>query len=240
MPLGSPVPASRSIRMESDGSGVPRPIPAAASAAELATECERQDMAPEPPDRTDIDRVVGRYAVKLPARREALFGEVGGHVPVIGRLADRHGDDPFARLRLGDQRRDPREHVVDRPAARERGENRLQPLAVEMRVPIDQARHDRSAAGVDAHGVRPDQRFDFGGAADGGNPVARHRDGIAIVPFRSTAIALPRVTARSAGAAIRRRPRRPRGGCRRRPSARRPRPPRSPWRNRNRPRRPRA
>ena len=139
---------------------------------------ERQDMAPEPPDRTDIDRIVGRYAVKLPARREALFGEVGGHVPVIGRLADRHGDDPFARLRLGDQRRDPREHVVDRPAARERGENRLQPLAVEMRVPIDQARHDRSAAGVDAHGVRPDQRFDFGGGADGGNPVARHRDGI--------------------------------------------------------------
>ena len=135
-------------------------------------------MAPETPDRADIDRVVGRYAVELPARREALFGEVARHVPVIGRLADGHGDDPLAGLGLGDQLFDPRQHVVDGAAARERGKDRFQPFAVEMGMAVDQPGHDRATAGVDPDGFRTDQRFDLGARTDGGDPVPGDRDGL--------------------------------------------------------------
>ena len=178
MPLGSPV---RGIALDLDGLGRVGRVAADPGGVErggVGDRGERQDMAPEPPDRADIDRVVGRDAVEVPARGKAVLGEIGGHVPVIRRIADGHGDDPLAGLGPGDQRLDARQHVADRPAARERGEDRLQPLAVEMGVAVDQARHDRTAAGVDAHRVRPDQGFDFGGAADRGDPVAGDRDGL--------------------------------------------------------------
>ena len=74
-------------------------------------------MPPETPDRADIDGIVRGGLVQFLARREAVLGKAARHVPVIGRIAQRHGDDPLAGGGLRGEGADTVQHVADGPAA---------------------------------------------------------------------------------------------------------------------------
>jgi len=102
---------------------------------------QRQGMPPEAPDGPDVDWVARRCVVQLLPRRPAALGEGFGQVPVEGRLADGHGHDPFARGLALREFSDSRLDGSDGAAAGKAGEDVLQPLAVHMRVAVDQPRH---------------------------------------------------------------------------------------------------
>ena len=110
---------------------------------------ERQRAAPVAPDRADVDRIVRRGGVELLPRRPALLGEDVGHVEVIGRIADRHGDDPLARLLAAGELGDAVLDVLDRAHPAERREDVAQRLAVHVGVAVDQARHDGAALEIE-------------------------------------------------------------------------------------------
>jgi hypothetical protein len=128
---------------------------------------KRLRAAPEAPDRADVDRIVRRGAVELPARRPAPLGEDLRYVQIERRIADRHGHDPLAGHPAACDFSDALLDVADRAHAPERGKHRAQRLAVHMGVAVDQAgRHGpavqiddaRGGRGIFRHGgIRPDR-----------------------------------------------------------------------------------
>jgi hypothetical protein len=142
---------------------------------------ERKGAAPVTPDGANEDRIVRRRRVEFLPRRPALLGEDLGQVEIIGWIADRHGDDPFARLLGAGQFGDAVLDVADRANASERGKHVAQGLAVHMGVAVGDAGNDRFALEIkDARrrtaqsrhrGVRPDRQDPVAGNGD----CLRHR-----------------------------------------------------------------
>jgi hypothetical protein len=137
--------------------------------------CKRGRVSPESPDGSDVDGVVRRRLIEFLARWEALLLEDIRHVEVCRRVADRHGDDPLARLRGAREFRDARLHVGDRAHASQRRKHRLEALAIEMRMAVDQPGDHRAPMQVDDAGGRAGERSEIGAAADGGDAVALDR-----------------------------------------------------------------
>src|SRR6185436_7853553 len=74
---------------------------------------KRRRVAPKSPDRPDVDRVVWRGGVKLLPAWPPFFGQDFRHVPIIGRVADRHCYDPLAGLLTACELRDPLLNVAN-------------------------------------------------------------------------------------------------------------------------------
>ena len=137
---------------------------------------DRQRAAPESPDRADINRIVRSRGVELLAGRPALFRQDVGHVEIVGRIADRHGDDPVARLLAARQLGNPLLNVLDRAHRPKRWEHVAQRLAIHMRVAVVQARNDGPAVEVAHAGRRRGVRGHAGIGADRNDAIAGNRD----------------------------------------------------------------
>ena len=144
---------------------------------------------PVSPDAADVDGMVGRGRVEVRARRPAPLGQAVGHVLVERRGADRHRDDPLAGLPAGRLRADDPLDVGDGAAARERGIEELEPLAVEVGVRIHEAGDDGRSPQVDhprgaaapardlrAPARRGDAPIGDGERGDGGPPRIQGQD----------------------------------------------------------------
>ncbi len=135
-------------------------------------------MAPRPPDRFDVDRIVGRNPVEIAAVGVAPFGEAFRHAEEVRRIADRHRHDPFARPGFAHQRRDPVENVLDRAAACERRiDQALEPLPVHVGMPVDQAGHHGAPRRIQNARPLARQRDDLVVAADRGEAAVLHGQG---------------------------------------------------------------
>src|SRR3990172_7454075 len=135
-------------------------------------------MAPETPDRADVDRIVGCHLVKIMPGGKAAFLQNVGHVKVGRRIADRHRDVPFARLRCAHELRDAALDVGDRAYPAERWEHEFEPLAIHVGMAVDQSRNDCAAPEVDYPRGRTGMAPDFGVSADRDEAVALDRDGL--------------------------------------------------------------
>ena len=117
----------------------------------------------------DDDRVDGRHGVEIAAVRQAVFLELR-LVPVAV------GGDHLAGTGLLDARGDRRQQVVHRPDA---GEIDAGAAARVVQVIVRKAGNDGLAAQVDRRRRRAGQFPDRCISADGGEPPARDRDGLA-------------------------------------------------------------
>ena len=106
---------------------------------------QRKRAAPITPDRANENGVARRGGIELLARGPALLGKNIRHVEVIGRVADRHGDNPLARRLAARELRDAILDIADRTHASERGKDIAQALAIHVSMPVDDAGNDRTS-----------------------------------------------------------------------------------------------
>ena len=97
--------------------------------------------------------------------RKLVLLQVLGDTEVERRLANWHGNDPFALWRCACKDFDPLQDVVDRSTAREGWRDFLQAFPVHMRVCVNEAGCDQAAAGIDPRGVFIRQNIDLACAA---------------------------------------------------------------------------
>jgi hypothetical protein len=110
---------------------------------------ERLGDAPVPPARLDKDRVVRRNAIEIRPGREAAFAQQLRHPFKLGRLPERHGDDPIAGFALAHLRFDALQDIVD-AAHPCHGRKRLfQAFPIHVGVRVDQARDDGATIKID-------------------------------------------------------------------------------------------
>jgi hypothetical protein len=105
-------------------------------------------FAPEAARARNIDGIVGRHAVEIMAIGQVAIDQRFVRVPIIRRLADRHGHDPLAGLAFGGELADAVENVGDRFSPLQRRTKRLQPKAVGMGVCVIKAGYQGASAEI--------------------------------------------------------------------------------------------
>ena len=146
--------------------------------------------APPSPDAPDQHRVIGCCRVQVAPVGEAAFGELARLVDVarhamLGRELHRHENDPFA------GRRPRRRFAHDLDDLRYRGEPSdrdpaagFQPLAVHVRVGVEDAGRHRAAPGVDDPSLAPAPPQNLRRGADRLDPPVPDRECLRLRPRR--------------------------------------------------------
>ena len=132
--------------------------------------------------------MIGRRRVQIAPVGEAAFRELAGLADiarhaVLRRELHRHQDDPLAGRRPRRRRAHDLDNLRDRAEPPDRDPAaRLQPLAVHVRVGIEEAGHRGTAAGVHDAGLPPASAQDLGVDADPDDAAFADRERLGLGP----------------------------------------------------------
>ena len=129
-------------------------------------------LVPVAPDAADVDRMIRRPDVEVDSRRPAVLREPARRVLVERRRSNGHGDHPVPLRSPGGVAANELLDVADRAAPSQRRVLRLQSLAIEVGVGVDQPGNDGGAAKIDDLGTAATPGLDVATIADGRNPPA--------------------------------------------------------------------
>ena len=125
--------------------------------------------------------MIRRGAIQFLAGRHPAFAQDNRAAKIKRRIADRHGDDPFAARRRPGKLRNPRQHIGDATHMAERREAIAQSLGIHMGVRIVEPGND-GAAGFGHTRLRSLQFQNLAPFAHSNNAIAGDGDRLRYAP----------------------------------------------------------